>query len=52
MKVFMLNSNMVGKIWIFDIFFRNLRKFDVYWIIIFNRFFRIWNDGRVLYILR
>ncbi|KAI1883747.1 hypothetical protein AGOR_G00234730 [Albula goreensis] len=32
MKVLMLNSNMVGKIWIPDTFFRNSRKSDAHWI--------------------
>ncbi|XP_029444281.1 gamma-aminobutyric acid receptor subunit gamma-1 [Rhinatrema bivittatum] len=52
MKVLMLNSNMVGKIWIPDTFFRNSRKSDAHWITTPNRLLRIWNDGRVLYTLR
>ncbi|KAJ1214970.1 hypothetical protein NDU88_002580 [Pleurodeles waltl] len=52
MKVLMLNSNMVGKIWIPDTFFRNSRKSDAHWITSPNRLLRIWNDGRVLYTLR
>ncbi|XP_008164439.1 gamma-aminobutyric acid receptor subunit gamma-1 isoform X3 [Trachemys scripta elegans] len=52
MKVLMLNSNMVGKIWIPDTFFRNSRKSDAHWITTPNRLLRIWSDGRVLYTLR
>ncbi|XP_077157994.1 gamma-aminobutyric acid receptor subunit gamma-1 isoform X1 [Paroedura picta] len=52
MKVLMLNSNMVGKIWIPDTFFRNSRKSDAHWITTPNRLLRIRNDGRVLYTLR
>ncbi|XP_070253271.1 gamma-aminobutyric acid receptor subunit gamma-1 isoform X1 [Myotis yumanensis] len=52
MKVLVLNSNMVGKIWIPDTFFRNSRKSDAHWITTPNRLLRIWNDGRVLYTLR
>uniref|UniRef100_A0A8C4RP56 Gamma-aminobutyric acid type A receptor subunit gamma1 n=1 Tax=Erpetoichthys calabaricus TaxID=27687 RepID=A0A8C4RP56_ERPCA len=52
MKVLMLNSNMVGKIWIPDTFFRNSRKSDAHWITTPNRLLRLWNDGRVLYTLR
>uniref|UniRef100_A0A8C7EQR7 Gamma-aminobutyric acid type A receptor subunit gamma1 n=1 Tax=Neovison vison TaxID=452646 RepID=A0A8C7EQR7_NEOVI len=37
MKVLMLNSNMVGKIWIPDTFFRNSRKSDAHWITTPNR---------------
>lgn len=48
----MLNSNMVGKIWIPDTFFRNSRKSDAHWITTPNRLLRIWSDGRVLYTLR
>ncbi|EMP26733.1 Gamma-aminobutyric acid receptor subunit gamma-1 [Chelonia mydas] len=51
MKVLMLNSNMVGKIWIPDTFFRNSRKSDAHWITTPNRLLRIWSDGRVLYTL-
>ncbi|XP_063166543.1 gamma-aminobutyric acid receptor subunit gamma-1 [Candoia aspera] len=51
-KVLMLNSNMVGKIWIPDTFFRNSRKSDAHWITTPNRLLRIWSDGRVLYTLR
>jgi len=47
-----LNSNMVGKIWIPDTFFRNSKKADAHWITTPNRMLRIWNDGRVLYTLR
>uniref|UniRef100_A0A8D0B7L1 Gamma-aminobutyric acid type A receptor subunit gamma1 n=1 Tax=Salvator merianae TaxID=96440 RepID=A0A8D0B7L1_SALMN len=52
MKVLRLNSNMVGKIWIPDTFFRNSRKSDAHWITTPNRLLRIWSDGRVLYTLR
>ncbi|XP_067844335.1 gamma-aminobutyric acid receptor subunit gamma-1 [Heptranchias perlo] len=52
MKVLMLNSNMVGKIWIPDTFFRNSRKSDAHWITTPNRLLRIWNDGKILYTLR
>ncbi|XP_058862406.1 gamma-aminobutyric acid receptor subunit gamma-1 [Acipenser ruthenus] len=52
MKVLMLNSNMVGKIWIPDTFFRNSRKSDAHWITTPNRLLRLWKDGRVLYTLR
>uniref|UniRef100_A0A4W3IJC7 Gamma-aminobutyric acid type A receptor subunit gamma2 n=1 Tax=Callorhinchus milii TaxID=7868 RepID=A0A4W3IJC7_CALMI len=52
MKVLRLNSNMVGKIWIPDTFFRNSRKADAHWITTPNRMLRIWNDGRILYTLR
>uniref|UniRef100_A0A4W3IS30 Gamma-aminobutyric acid type A receptor subunit gamma1 n=1 Tax=Callorhinchus milii TaxID=7868 RepID=A0A4W3IS30_CALMI len=52
MKVLMLNSNMVGKIWIPDTFFRNSRKSDAHWITTPNRLLRIWNNGKVLYTLR
>lgn len=51
-KVLRLNSNMVGKIWIPDTFFRNSKKADAHWITTPNRMLRIWNDGRVLYTLR
>ncbi|KAH0629668.1 hypothetical protein JD844_011911 [Phrynosoma platyrhinos] len=50
-KVLRLNSNMVGKIWIPDTFFRNSKKADAHWITTPNRMLRIWNDGRVLYTL-
>lgn len=52
MKVLRLNSNMVGKIWIPDTFFRNSKKADAHWITTPNRMLRIWNDGRILYTLR
>ncbi|XP_072424542.1 gamma-aminobutyric acid receptor subunit gamma-1 isoform X2 [Chiloscyllium punctatum] len=52
MKVLLLNSNMVGKIWIPDTFFRNSRKSDAHWITTPNRLLRIGNDGRILYTLR
>ncbi|XP_032883918.1 gamma-aminobutyric acid receptor subunit gamma-1 [Amblyraja radiata] len=52
MKVLMLNSNMVGKIWIPDTFFRNSRKSDAHWITTPNRLLRIQNDGKILYTLR
>ncbi|CAB1331037.1 unnamed protein product [Coregonus sp. 'balchen'] len=52
MKVLMLNSNMVGKIWIPDTFFRNSRKSDAHWITTPNRLLRLWNNGRVMYTLR
>ncbi|KAA8586716.1 hypothetical protein FQN60_000552, partial [Etheostoma spectabile] len=51
MKVLRLNSNMVGKIWIPDTFFRNSKKADAHWITTPNRMLRIWNDGRILYTL-
>ncbi|XP_043917333.1 gamma-aminobutyric acid receptor subunit gamma-1 isoform X1 [Protopterus annectens] len=51
-KVLMLNSNMVGKIWIPDTVFRNSKKSDAHWITTPNRLLRIWNDGRILYTLR
>uniref|UniRef100_A0A8C5PS65 Gamma-aminobutyric acid type A receptor subunit gamma2 n=1 Tax=Leptobrachium leishanense TaxID=445787 RepID=A0A8C5PS65_9ANUR len=51
-KLLRLNSNMVGKIWIPDTFFRNSKKADAHWITTPNRMLRIWNDGRVLYTLR
>ncbi|KAF3841095.1 hypothetical protein F7725_006957 [Dissostichus mawsoni] len=44
MKVLRLNSNMVGKIWIPDTFFRNSKKADAHWITTPNRMLRIWND--------
>uniref|UniRef100_A0A674BN83 Gamma-aminobutyric acid type A receptor subunit gamma1 n=1 Tax=Salmo trutta TaxID=8032 RepID=A0A674BN83_SALTR len=52
MKVLMLNSNMVGKIWIPDTFFRNSRKSDAHWITTPNSLLRLWNNGRVMYTLR
>ncbi|KAG5845312.1 hypothetical protein ANANG_G00137470 [Anguilla anguilla] len=52
MKVLMLNSNMVGKIWIPDTFFRNSRKSDAHWITTPNRLLRLWSNGRVMYTLR
>ncbi|KAJ8269467.1 hypothetical protein COCON_G00120740 [Conger conger] len=52
MKVLMLNSNMVGKIWIPDTFFRNSRKSNAHWITTPNRLLRLWNNGRVMYTLR
>ncbi|MBN3321742.1 GBRG1 protein, partial [Atractosteus spatula] len=52
MKLLMLNSNMVGKIWIPDTFFRNSRKSDAHWITTPNRLLRLWNNGRVMYTLR
>ncbi|XP_072923353.1 gamma-aminobutyric acid receptor subunit gamma-2 isoform X2 [Hemitrygon akajei] len=52
MKVLGLNSNMVGKIWIPDTFFRNSKKADAHWVTTPNRMLRIWNDGRILYTLR
>ncbi|XP_035465451.2 gamma-aminobutyric acid receptor subunit gamma-1 [Scophthalmus maximus] len=52
MKQLMLNSNMVGKIWIPDTFFRNSRKSDAHWITTPNRLLRLWSNGRVMYTLR
>uniref|UniRef100_A0A665W9J7 Gamma-aminobutyric acid type A receptor gamma1 subunit n=2 Tax=Echeneis naucrates TaxID=173247 RepID=A0A665W9J7_ECHNA len=52
MKLLMLNSNMVGKIWIPDTFFRNSRKSDAHWITTPNRLLRLWSNGRVMYTLR
>ncbi|KAM9786891.1 gamma-aminobutyric acid receptor subunit gamma-1 isoform 1-T1 [Syngnathus typhle] len=52
MKLLMLNSNMVGKIWIPDTFFRNSRKSDAHWITTPNRLLRLWGNGRVMYTLR
>ncbi|XP_032832868.1 gamma-aminobutyric acid receptor subunit gamma-2-like isoform X1 [Petromyzon marinus] len=52
MKVLRLNSNMVGKIWIPDTFFRNSKMADTHWITTPNQLLRIWNTGRVLYTLR
>ncbi|TSK42177.1 Gamma-aminobutyric acid receptor subunit gamma-1 [Bagarius yarrelli] len=49
MKLLMLNSNMVGKIWIPDTFFRNSRKSDAHWITTPNRLLRLWSNGRVMY---
>ncbi|KAF7653251.1 hypothetical protein LDENG_00085450 [Lucifuga dentata] len=51
-KLLMLNSNMVGKIWIPDTFFRNSRKSDAHWITTPNRLLRLWSNGRVMYTLR
>ncbi|XP_039769622.1 gamma-aminobutyric acid receptor subunit gamma-1 [Ornithorhynchus anatinus] len=51
-KVLMLNSNVVGKIWVPDTFFRNARKSDAHWVTTPNRLLRIRGDGRVLYTLR
>lgn len=52
MKLLMLNSNMVGKIWIPDTFFRNSRKSNAHWITTPNRLLRLWSNGRVMYTLR
>ncbi|XP_036406593.1 gamma-aminobutyric acid receptor subunit gamma-1-like [Megalops cyprinoides] len=52
MKLLMPNSNMVGKIWIPDTFFRNSRKSDAHWITTPNRLLRLWSNGRVMYTLR
>uniref|UniRef100_S4RBW2 Gamma-aminobutyric acid type A receptor subunit gamma2 n=1 Tax=Petromyzon marinus TaxID=7757 RepID=S4RBW2_PETMA len=52
MKVLRLNSNMVGKIWIPDTFFRNSKQADAHWITTPNQLLRISNNGKVLYTLR
>uniref|UniRef100_UPI00358EFFA0 gamma-aminobutyric acid receptor subunit gamma-2-like isoform X1 n=2 Tax=Myxine glutinosa TaxID=7769 RepID=UPI00358EFFA0 len=52
MQVLRLNSNMVGKIWIPDTFFRNSKKADAHWITTPNQLLRIEKNGRVLYTLR
>uniref|UniRef100_A0A8C4QQR0 Gamma-aminobutyric acid type A receptor subunit gamma1 n=1 Tax=Eptatretus burgeri TaxID=7764 RepID=A0A8C4QQR0_EPTBU len=52
MTMLRLNSNMVGKIWIPDTFFRNSKEADAHWITTPNQLLRIWNDGKVLYTLR
>lgn len=51
-EILSLNNLMVSKIWIFDIFFRNGKKLIVYNMIIFNKFFRIMQNGIILYIMR
>lgn len=52
MNIFRFNNLMVSKIWILDIFFYNGKKSVVYNMIMLNKFFRIQDDGILLYIMR
>lgn len=51
-EILSLNNLMVSKIWIFDIFFWNGKKLIVYNMIIFNKFFRLMQNGIIFYIMR